>query len=325
MAFSLDDIKARFDATQRERPWLGFPVAVMKKSGDDKGNQLAALITYYGFFSLFPLLMVAFTVLGFVLQHNPQLQADIADTLRERLPLPGISAESISGNGFALVVGVALSLWSGLGATQVAQDAMNTVWDVPRNQQPNFFMKRVQGLLVLLVMGGGLALATASSSLVQVFGSAAAIAGIVLSFLVNAALISVLMRVLVEDTLAFGSLKWAAVVGGVGWTALQLMGGWYTNRLVDNADKTYGTFAVVIGLLSWILLQAKVLLYAAEVASVASRRLWPRSLDPQRPTDADRRVAEAIVARTTPLPVSVEVDDAAVPEDSAPHREVDHD
>lgn len=301
MAFSLDDIKARFDTLQRRTRWLGFPVAVVKKSGDDRGNQLAALITYYAFFSLFPLLMVAFTVLGFVLQNNPDLQSDVADTLRERLPLPGISADTISGSGIALVIGIALSLWSGLGATQVAQDAMNTVWDVPRNRRPNFVMKRVQGVLVLVVMGLGLALATASSSVAQAFGPAASIAGVVLSVLINGALVAALMRVMVEAKLSVDALKWAAVVGGVGWTALQLVGGWYTNRLIDNADKTYGTFAVVIGLLSWILLQAKVLMYAAEVASVASRRLWPRSIDPENPTEADKRVAAAVMARSNPL------------------------
>lgn len=301
MAFALDEIKERFDRVQRRTAWLGFPLAVVKKSGDDKGGQLAALITYYSFFSLFPLLMVAFTIMGFVLQNNPQMQADIAETFRERLPLPGISADTISGNGFALVIGIVLSLWSGLGATQVAQDAMNTVWDVPRSRQPNFVAKRVQGLLVLVVMGAGIALATASSSLVQAFGPAASVAGVVVSALVNGALVVALMRVMVEAKLPFGSLKWAAVVGGVGWTVLQLIGGWYTNRLIDNADKTYGTFAVVIGLLSWILLQAKVLLYAAEVASVASRQLWPRSFDPQRPTEADERVAAAIIARSNPL------------------------
>lgn len=301
MAVSIDEIKARVDGLQQSTPWLGLPFAIVKKFGDDRGGQLAALITYYSFFSLFPLLMVAFTILGFVLQNDPALQADIAQTLHERLPLPGISAETITGSGFALTVGIALSLWSGLGATQVAQDAMNTVWDVPRGKQPNFLKKRLQGLLVLLVMGGGLLLATASSSITSFLGAGSGVVGIVGSLVINAALISALIRVLVERTLPWGDLKWAAIVGGVGWTALQAIGGWYTNRLVENADKTYGTFAVVIGLLSWIFLQAQVFLYAAEVASVSSRRLWPRSLDPETPTPADLVVSEAIIARANPL------------------------
>ena len=95
-------------------------------------------------------------------------------------------------------------------------------------------------------------------------------------------------------------IYWGALFGGVAWTALQGIGSWYTRRLVENADKTYGTFAVVIGLLSWIYLQAQVFVYAAEVSSVSSRRLWPRALDAERPTDADAAVARAIVERSRP-------------------------
>ena len=95
-------------------------------------------------------------------------------------------------------------------------------------------------------------------------------------------------------------IRLGAFVGGIGWTVLQLIGSWYTQRLVDNADKTYGTFAVVIGLLSWIYLQSQVFVYAAEVASVSSRRLWPRALVAERPTEADRVVERALVERSKP-------------------------
>ena len=116
----------------------------------------------------------------------------------------------------------------------------------------------------------------------------------------NGAVIAVLFRVMVERKLTWGEVKWGALAGGVGWTALQLIGGWYTHRLVTNANKTYGTFAVVIGLLSWIYLQSQVFVYAAEVASVSSRRLWPRALLAEDATEADAKVAAAIVARSQP-------------------------
>ena len=293
-------IKQRVDAIQRNSTPMGFVVGVVKKAGDDKGSHLAALITYYGFFSLFPLLMVAFTVLGFVLQDNPSLRADISETLTERLPLPGISADTITGSGTALTIGIVLALWSGLGATQVAQDALNTIWDVPRGEQPKFLVKRLRGLAMLAVVGVGLVAATVASSLSSFLGAAAGIGGIAVSALVNAAVIAALFRLMVERRLEWREIWPGAVVGGVGWTALQSLGGWYTARLVDNADKTYGTFAVVIGLLSWIYLQSQVFVFAAEVSSVWSRRLFPRSLDPERPTDADRAVAAAITARSVP-------------------------
>ncbi|MEZ5321856.1 MAG: YihY/virulence factor BrkB family protein [Microthrixaceae bacterium] len=296
----LDGYKERFDAVQRERPILAIPFAVVKKYGDDKGSHLSALLAYYGFFSLFPMLLAGFTILGFVLHGNPSLRHDIGDTLRERLPLPGIDVSTMKGSGLALVVGLVLAVWSGLGATQVAQDALNTVWDVPRKDRPTFVRKRLKGLAMLAIIGTGIVGATVAASAAAFLGPAAGLGGAVLSVLVNAAVIATLFRLMVERPLGWGEVRIGALFGGIGWTVLQLVGGWYTGRLVDNADKTYGTFAVVIGLLSWIFLQSQVLVYAAEVASVTSRRLWPRSLDPGRPTDADGRVAEAMVARVLP-------------------------
>jgi len=300
MAGAIERIKERADAFQREHGPAGFVFAVVKKAGDDKGSQLAALITYYGFFSLFPLLLVAFTILGFVLQHNPSVRDDVATTLQQRLPLPGISADSINGSGFALVIGVLLTLWSGLGATQVAQDALNTVWDVPRTKQPTFVKKRLVGLGILAVIGLGLIAATAASSLSGFLGPAAGVGGVAASVVLNTLVIAMLFKLMVERDLTWAEIRVGAFVGGVGWAALQLIGSWYTQRLVDNADKTYGTFAVVIGLLSWIYLQSQVFIYAAEVASVSSRRLWPRALVADRPTDADRKVELALVERSKP-------------------------
>lgn len=298
MPGTVDRLKERADAFQRGNRFAGFVYGVVKKAGDDKGSQLAALITYYGFFSLFPLLLVAFTILGFVLQGNPSLRDDVASTLQERLPLPGISADSINGSGFALIIGVLLTLWSGLGATQVAQDALNTVWDVPRTDQPTFIKKRLIGLSILAVIGVGLIAATAASSLASFLGPVAGIGGALASVILNSIVIAALFRIMVERKLEWSEIRLGAIVGGVGWTILQLVGGWYTQRLVDNADKTYGTFAVVIGLLSWIYLQSQVFVYAAEIASVSSRRLYPRALVAERPTDADAKVEQALIERS---------------------------
>ena len=300
MAGAVDRLKQKADAFQRRNRPVGFIYGVIKKMGDDKGGQLAALITYYGFFSLFPLLLVAFTVLGYVLSGNPSLRNDVSDTINQQLPIPGISADTISGSGLALVIGIVLTLWSGLGATQVAQDALNTVWDVPRGQQPSFIAKRLAGLLTLLVIGAGLIVATAASSAVSFLGPGAAIGGLAISVVINAAIMALLFRLMVERSLSWAEVLPGALFGGVAWTALQSLGGWYTNRLIDNADKTYGTFAVVIGLLSWIYLQCQMFIYAAEISSVKSRGLWPRALVEDDPTDADRAVLNAIIERSRP-------------------------
>jgi hypothetical protein len=68
-----------------------------------------------------------------------------------------------------------------------------------------------------------------------------------------------------------------AVAAG-GSLVLQSAGGWYVDHAVNRASDTYGTFAVVIGLMSWFFLLAHLVLLAAEVNVVRARRLWPRSL-----------------------------------------------
>ena len=84
-------------------------MAVVKKFGDDQGGNLAALISYYAFFSLFPLLLVFTTILGFVLSGNPSAQQSIVHSALGQLPIisSSIKTHSLSGNVLALVLGQA--------------------------------------------------------------------------------------------------------------------------------------------------------------------------------------------------------------------------
>src|SRR2546430_1753623 len=112
---------------QRHRP-LAFLFAVVKKFGDDQGGNLAALITYYGFLSLFPLLLVLVTVLGFVLQNNPDLRDDILNSAVAQFPIIGDQIRnnvgSVRGSGLGLAVGILVTFYGGLGVCNAAQDAM---------------------------------------------------------------------------------------------------------------------------------------------------------------------------------------------------------
>ncbi len=109
------------------------------KFGDDNGGRLAAQLTYHGFLSLFPLLLVTVTVLGYVLDGRPVLQEKILDSAVSQFPIIGDqlrqNATSLRGNVWALVVGIGTALWGGLGATQAGQDALATVWNVPRRDR----------------------------------------------------------------------------------------------------------------------------------------------------------------------------------------------
>ena len=286
----------RVDCYQRAHGWLGFPLATVKKFGEDQAGNLAALISYYTFFSLFPLLLALVTVLGFVLDGDPELQRQVVDSAMSQFPVIGDQIRgnigSLSGNWTALAIGLGGALWAGMGAVDAAQNAMNSVWDVPIRDKPKFLKRRLRSLLMLVVIGGGLFLTAGASTMASSadsFGSVGRLLAPLLSVVVNIGLFLVAFRVLTERDLRWSELLPGAVVAGVAAALLQVAGGFIIESKLKGASQTYGTFAVVIGLLSWLYLQAQVTLFAAEVNVVRSRRLWPRSLDPDDLTDADRR------------------------------------
>src|SRR5579859_3291472 len=104
-----------FDRFQQRRRWLGFALAVLQKYADDQGGYLAATITYYGFFAIFPLLLVMTTVLGFVLQGHAHLERRIVNSALGQFPVigPQLSHGSLHGSALVLALGLAAALWAG--------------------------------------------------------------------------------------------------------------------------------------------------------------------------------------------------------------------
>jgi YihY family inner membrane protein len=283
----------RVDRFQRHRAWIGFPIAVFKKFGEDQAANLAALIAYYGFFSVFPLLMVFVTVLGFVLRGNQHLQDTITSSAFANFPVVGTqlsqNVHSLRGSGVALALGIVLTLWSGLGVLKVTQTAMNVVWNVPYERRPNFVWSTVRAGLMLIVLGVITIASAAAGSVGAGHGGALWwTVGILISLVLNLALFLLAFRVLTAEDVSWSDVWVGAAVGAVVWTVLQAFGGYYVGHQLGSASDTYGTFAVVIGLLAWIFIGAQATLLAAEINVVKARRLWPRAVQPPL-TEADAR------------------------------------
>jgi inner membrane protein YhjD len=280
-----------FDRAQRKHPVLAVPVAVVKKFGDDQGGGLAALVAYYSFFSLFPLLLVFVTVLGYVLQGNADLQKSVEKSVLDQLPVIGdqIHVNALAGSATALVIGLATTLWAGLGVTQAAQNAFDHVWAVPRKKRPDFLHSRLRGIALLIVLGTLFIVATAASGVVTagLHGTPLKVAGIVLGLLLNLALFFFAFRLMTSDEIPTKSLLIGVVVAAATWEFLQIVGGYYIKHVVQRSSSTYGVFALVIALLIWLHLGAQMTLFAAEINVVVARKLWPRSLfgDPVLPED----------------------------------------
>jgi membrane protein len=288
----------RFDAFQQRKRWLALPVAVIKKFGDDQAGNLAALIAYYAFFSLFPLLLVFATILGFVLHGNPSAQQSVVHSALGQLPLIGnsITAHSLSGNVVALIIGLLTSLLAGLGVTNAAQNALDTVWAIPFKNRPNFLKSRLRGIGLLVSLGVLFIVSTGASGLVSggFGGVGAKIAGYVVALLVNFCLFLASFRFMTVSSIPTRDLRIGAVVGSVLWTILQSLGGYYIGHVLKGDKGTYGEFATVIALLVWLHLGAQITLYSAEINVVATRRLWPRSLFGPPEAPADKRTLRAL-------------------------------
>jgi membrane protein len=297
-------VLARIDAWQRRHRRAAFAVAVVKKFGDDRASSLASLIAYYAFLSLFPLLLAFVSVLGFVLEDDPALREDIVDSALARIPVIGAQladdVQPLTGSSLALVVGLAGALWAGLGVTLALGRAFDEIWDVPRLEQRGPIGARARGAVVLAVLAcalvvttvaGGTAIAGRAGPVIERAGAAG------LSLLVNAAVFLAAFWLLTARPRRVAELLPGVLLAAVGWLALQAAGGWYVARAIEGASSTYGTFALVIGLLSWFWLGSHLLLLAAEVNVVRLRRLWPRSLTGAlEPADrrAMRRFAAAV-------------------------------
>lgn len=294
----------RVDAFQRRHPVVGFPIGVIYKFGEDQGPYLAALITYYGFLSLFPLLLLLTSVLGFVLDGHPALQQRILDSTLSQFPVIGdtlAEPQGLQGSLGAIIVGGLVAVYGALGVAQAIQNAMNVTWSVPRNRRPNPIRSRLRSLRLIPLVGSAIVATTILSgagSNATAFGADvgawSTLGAIVVSILVNGAVFVLTFRIFRPDQVRRRDVVTGAIVAAVIWQLLQFFGAAFVGNVVKDSDSTYGVFALVLGLLAWIFLAAVGLVIGSEVNVVLTKRLYPRALltpftDNVDLTDADRR------------------------------------
>jgi len=292
---SITDRLHRLDSYQQRGPRVSFLAAVVKKFSDDQASQMAALIAYYGFFSLFPLLLVFVTILGFVLEGNISAQNSVLHSTLSQFPIIGEQLQknvsSLKGNALSLAIGLAGSLFAGLGITGATQSAFNQVWYVPHKNRPNFLTSRLRGLGLLLVLGVLAIVSTVAAGFVSAGGSSlpASIGGVLVALVVNLLLFFTAFRFLTAAEVRTSDLLPGVIVGAILWQILQHVGGYYVDHVIRHAKETSGLFAFVLGLLAWLYLGGQVTLLAAEINVVRARRLWPRSFFSDPLLDADKR------------------------------------
>jgi YihY family inner membrane protein len=289
------DVKAplrRFDEFQQTKPALALPLGVVKKFSDDEGGSMVSLIAYRAFFSLFPLLLLMTTILGYVLAGDEELRNEVVNSTLSQFPIIGnqLKGGSLKGSGIALAVGIVGSLLAGLGVVLETEQTFNRCWGVPKAAERGFLGSRVRAIGLLVVLGGLAVVSTIVSGLAaggaSFLGAGGEVAGLAIATALNLFVFGAVFRLLTTDTVESKALIPGVIVATVGWEILQVAGGWYISHEVKNASAVYGTFALVIGLLAWIHLGATFVVLGAETNVVRTRRLWPRSLleDPETGT-----------------------------------------
>lgn len=290
----------RVDRLQRRHRASAFAVALVRKFGDDRGGLLSALIAYYAFTAVFPLLLLFTTGLGYALHDNPGAQRAVLNSALGDFPIIGTqlhqNIHSLSGSGLGLAIGLLGLSYGALGVAQVLQFAMAQVWAVPGVRRPGFLPRLGRGVLLFVVLAVGLLLSTGAAAVLgEVTGGwAGRVLGVLASVALNIGLYLGCFRILTPREIPRRSLLPGALAAGPLWTALQLSGGLLVAHQLRHTTAVYGLFGTVLGLLAWLYLGAWITMYAAELNVVLARRLWPRSLYPPPLTGADRAVLAAI-------------------------------
>ena len=295
------------DALQQRQSVLAFPVAVWKKFNDDQAGNLAALIAYYGFVAIFPLLLVLATVLDILLKNDPALQKTLTNSALAQYPVIGTQINAnlgtIPGTGLPLIIGAVLLLFGARGVANAMQNALFEVWGISRKSRPGFPMSQVWSFALLLTVSIGFIVTTFLSGVAGgaghlLTGVGSAIEAVLVSLVLNVGVFWLGFRLATARMVRWRDLLVGALIAAVIWQILQVAGGYVVSHQLHRANELYGTFGVVLGLVAWLYLQAEATLWAAEVDVVLARRLWPVSMLPETDS-ADSAAADDAAASAT--------------------------
>lgn len=283
------------DVWQQRHSKIGFIHGVIRKYLDDEAGYRAALLAYYGFLSIFPLLLVLTTVLRMVLYNDPELSNQIIRNAVNYFPAIGHdlqeSVHSLDRTGLVLLVGILLTLFGARGVADVLRGSFDHIWQVPFSRRSRLPGSLLRSFTIIIVAGLSLAITP------LVFGYALAfmpnrLFGLLSTLFTAFVLFWVLifiMKVGTSTRQPFRRIWVGALVAVISLGILQTTGSVIVAKELQHLDSLYGTFALVLGLIFWLYIQAQVLLFCLEIDSVRHFKLWPRSLaPPDTPlTDAD--------------------------------------
>lgn len=299
------------DRWQQRHHVIGFPIAVIKKFGDDQAGDLVSQLAYYAFVATFPLLLAFTAVVAVALRAHPHLHDTLVRSTFAEFPIVGaqihdqLGIERFSHTGTSVAIGILGAVIGGRGFAHALQKTLNSLWAVPKVDRPGFAPRYLRTLSLLLLLGlivvvtGAAGYAAGAATSIGFGGVPARVVSFVVGTILGSGFFLALFRVAASDQVPTRCLLRGAVITAAGWQLLLTVAGVIVAHQLRHAQAVAGLFGVVLGLLAWLALQVTVMVYAIEIDVVRAKRLWPRSLVQPPLTEADKLYyADAVRAET---------------------------
>lgn len=281
----VNNIISRVDKWQQRHRWSALAYAVIKKYGEDGAGSQAVILTYYAFLSLFPLLLVLSTLTSLIASNHPALQRDIIRSTTNYFPVLGSQLSNhintLHKNGLALLVGIVFTLYGSRGVADAFRRGVQHIWHVPKAQRQGFPRTIPNSLIIIVVGGFGFIIASISTGLAAAAGHGPAfrLLSVAVNLFILFWLFTFLLNVCLPRQVPIKDTKSGALAAAIGLVILQALGGYLLKRELKSLDALYSYFAIALGLLFWIYLQAQLMYYAVTLAAVRAQQLWPRSIN----------------------------------------------
>jgi membrane protein len=300
-------VVSKVDAFQRRHALLGYPLAVVYKFFDDQGPYQAALITYYAFLSIFPLLLLLSTILGYALAGDPSAQQAVLGSAIGQFPVISTylsQTDRIGGSLAGVLIGSLGALYGALGVGNALQNAVNIAWAIPRNERPNPLKLRLRSVLLLVTAGLFVIGTTVLQQLNERAGRWLSATGALDSALFDASRVGALVLTVLGFALAFHlaaahrprfrTVLPGALGAALVWQVLQTFGARLVTEVIARASATNAIFGLVLGLFAFLFVAAVAVVMSVEADVVRVRGLHPRALltpltDRVQLTEADER------------------------------------
>lgn len=311
-----EKVTATIDRVRARWSFVDHLIRMQQHYGEVKGNLQAGAVTYFGFLSFFPILALAFAVVGLASHAFPQAQGTLIKAIDNVLPgMVGngkgqISLDSIQSAAPGIFsIGVVVVLYSGLGWLSAMRNALLVVFEKPPKEQPNFLVGKLLDLVAMVMLGIVLMVSVAVSGVVTSLSAdilgwvhlgdqlqpLLVVIAVVVGLAANALLFYAFFRLLGDPDEPRRALWSGALLGSVGFEVLKQLSQFL---LKSTAHKpAFQAFGIALILLVWIYYFSRVVMYAASWAHtdprVREERATAPVAGPEATSDGDRPAGQA--------------------------------